>query len=227
MKRYKYIRVIFSMILFLILAIGLSRIIYKKQSQEVIVAWGVQDENSGICKVWIIDPAVGITEQSSKTQEYCNLKITMIDNQLKLISVAYPGKITVYGISSKNNIVPERLIELGDWGIASVPQWGKDEKIYFSSTVDEIEQIFQADIQSNDVIPLILNEDGLASEPLISPDGRYLVYWTLDGPSNTKPQVCGLDCVSGYYHIYDLEQQTDIDLLSLLAPVLPDLTIIH
>lgn len=193
----------------------------RDQSREVIVAWGMQDEISGTCLFWIIDPADTnkSTIQSLVGQENCNYQVVEIDNRKRLINLTYPGKITIYEITNKNNLVAEQIIDLGNWGFSSVPQWGTHGEIYFSSTVDGVERIFQANVQSKEVKTLLSNEGGLAAEPLISPNGRYLVYWTLDGPTNRTSQACGLECSNGYYHVYDIVKQTDLYLPSLLASV--------
>lgn len=218
--------VLFMVTLFSIVFVILLALKDSNQKEGLLIAWGVQHNSSSNCFIWIVDPENKTSSSLAVAQEDCDYEIVKIGGQEFLAKIVYPGQITIYKITSKREILVQQTINIGNWGFSSIPQWGLDGKIYFSSTVNDVEQIYRADIPNREVVPFINYEGGLATEPIISPDGHYLVYWTLDGPTNQQPRVCGLEC-NGYYHIFDIPNQTDIYLLPLLESLVSEPLFAH
>src|SRR5690606_17921487 len=132
-----------------------------------------------------------------------------------------PGKMTIYTIhAAERKLSVQEAITLDGIGFIGSPQWDKEGTLYFSSTVEESERVFREQLfrlkpGSETAEPFIRNAKGIASGPLISPDGRYLVYWTFDGEDNLSGCVTG--CGYGDYHVFDLESNRDIALLPLVG----------
>lgn len=181
---------------------------------EVLIAWGKQEPHDE-CLVWMVDPAQEVAEQVLNV-ETCGLKVADINNTPHLIYRS--GQMTIYTIhAAERRLSVKEVIALDGIGAIGSPQWDKEGTLYFSSTVEDVEQIFRVNKGSKIVVPFIKNDKGIASGPAISPDGRYLVYWTLDGPTNSfSNPYCVTGCFNGYYHVLDLESNRDISLLSLI-----------
>jgi Tol biopolymer transport system component len=224
---YQWIAVIFLALFFVAVFVAFLERARHRQ-KELLVIWGQTASNLGEnlvdCRLWLFDPE---TQQAStpiiQEKRWCGYGVVYVDGKQRLSEIIPDGQIVLYNITSQQTIEVWQTIDLKTQVMGSPPQWGQDGSIYFSGEwgEDGQEQIYRFDSQTGTTTSFILFEPGLAADPLIAPDGNYLVYWTLDGPINRLPTVCGLGCV-GYYHIYNLQTQADVELFPLLAPLVEE-----
>lgn len=200
----------------------------EQMEKEVLLVWGQQgDDYDSPCSVWLVDPAQKLSVKVLAEANTCWFNVVDIDNVPHLIYREKPGEITIYQINAANKILSfQKTITLPITEPFSLPQWGKDGHIYFSSTLREgieqvyREQIFRMDGETETVEPFIRHDAGLAADPIMSPDGRFLVYWTVDGPANRNERPdCPTGCGVGYYHVFDLEEEKDIPLLPFVQQI--------
>jgi hypothetical protein len=198
----------------------------KNQKKDILLIWGQVapnlEENWVDCRLWLFEPvaqkySLPIIQEDS----WCGYEVVHVKGKDRLREITPDGQIILYNITSEQTIEVWQQFDLNGQYVGSPPQWGEDGSIYFSALENGQEQIYRFDSQSGKTTSFILIEEGLAVDPIISPDGKYLVYWTLEGPTNRFPTVCGLGC-AGYYHIYNLQTQTDIELFPLLEPLLEE-----
>jgi Tol biopolymer transport system component len=183
----------------------------------MLVVWG-QSELDDHCSVWIVDPIQMVSEKVLDEIETCNFKVTNIGGLQYLVYRESPGKMVIYSIDAKDRqLRVHEEVKLNGIEIISSPQWDEEGNLYFSSTVEGVEQLFRVNRGSEIVEPFLKNNEGIASGPIISPDGQHLVYWSLDGPTNlVQNPYCVTGCFAGHYHVLDLESNRDIFLLSLI-----------
>lgn len=203
----------------------------ENKGKDTLVVWGqtASDpaENWRECRLWLFEPETQKTSSPVIQEDtWCGYEVVYINGKQRLREITSEGKIILYNITSEQTIELWQSFDLKSHFPQSPPQWGKDGSIYFSALENNQEQIYRFDSKTGTTSPFILFASGLAADPLISPDGNYLVYWTLEGPTNRFPNVCGLGCV-GYYHIYNLQTHTDTELFSLLEPLLAEPFIPH
>jgi hypothetical protein len=220
--------------LFIVLLIG-AILVYSQrndqQKEDLLIVWGqVADEPGATwrsCQLWTYNPR---TQETSlpfiQEDKWCTYEIIEIVGQKRLISLEANGEVVIYEITDSGSIQVEQTLSLGSGYSGSIPQWGKDNSIFFSTVIDNQEQIARLDAQTESISSIIVNESGLATDPILSPDGQYLAYWTVDGPINRTLAECGLEC-AGYYHIFNLQDKIDVPLASLLDSLEVDPLVNH
>jgi Tol biopolymer transport system component len=198
-----------------------------KPGYDVLLVWG-QRQSDEPCLVWFVDPAQQIAEQALTEVDRCSFNVVTIGGVQHLIYKEYPNKIIIYNVDAINRkLTVQEVVTLHNIGdFFSWPQWDREGNIYFDSATPEgseriyREQIYRVDKETKTTTSFIRHEPGLAASPIISPDGRFLVYWTLDGPPNRNAGPnCPNWCAYGYYHVFDLEQHKDIPLLPFIRQI--------
>jgi len=219
-------RSITSISLLFIVVISGCAVRQDKREQDTLLVWGQHDYDMP-CSVWLVDPAQKISKKVLDEVHTCNFNIVNIDDTPHLIYRERPGEIIIYEINATDRMLNvQEVITLPDREIFSLPQWDSGRNIYFSSTavegVEQIyrEQIYRVDKETKPATPFIRHDNGLATSPVISPDGRFLAYWTLDGPANrTSMPYCITGCGVGYYHVFDLDTGLDVPLLPMVKQI--------
>jgi len=204
----------------ILVIIAIYFLLYFKESRgnEMLIAWGLR-EASGHCLLWLIDPEIQLSNEIMTDNDDCNYMVAMIEGQLQLIHIqTFPGEITIYHVTSERQLIERDTIAINKVGIASPPQWGIEGKIYSSGFLNGRTQIYTIDAQTGVVTPFVTYEKGIAVDPSISPHGKYLAYWTLDGLSSQSE--CRLSCIFGNYHVLNLETQATVNLFSMIEPLL-------
>ena len=198
-----------------------------KPGHDVLLVWG-QRQPDEPCSVWFVDPTQQIAEQALTEVDRCRFNVVTIGGVQHLIYKEYPNKIIIYDVDAINRkLTVQEVVTLHNIGdFFSWPQWDREGNIYFDSATPEgseriyREQIYRVDRETKTTTSFIRHEPGLAVSPIISPDGRFLVYWALDGPPNRNAGPnCPNWCAYGYYHVFDLEQHKDIPLLPFIRQI--------
>ena len=192
----------------------------EQTQQDALLVWGRSEDNIG-CSVWLIDPEHQSSKKILADAQTCNFTVANIDGASHLVYWEQLNEIIIYAINMNDNKLSiQQVITLNDIEFSTLPQWDKEENIYFGAIIDRVEQIVRVDQDTKTPSPLIKQDNGFATEPIISPDGRFLIYWTLDGPTNrTSRPHCITGCGSGYYHVYDIARVEDIPLLPFIRQI--------
>lgn len=188
------------------------------KKHELLIVWGKHNEE---CFLWVIDPTKSEDYSTTPGESSCNYQIVTIAGKPSLAHIQdYPAKINIYDVQKDGEIISRQEISLPEIEITSQPQWVPGDQLYFSAIQNEHEAIFRFDNQSGTLEEVIQHPQAIASEPIASPDGRYLAYWVREGLSN-RHECLMSDCFRGHYYLADLEENTQIDILSLLENPLP------
>ncbi len=192
-------------------------------STELLIAWGWQgDINDRNCILQVINP---------KRQELgqihvggsCSYQVVHIQGQPRLVEEQKePRAMVVYSITSDGDLVIEKSLPVE--GVTTPgslnTQFGEDGTVYFAGILDSASgvmqdrmQILRMDPQTGEITPLAANEAGIAISPLVSPSDAHLIYLIHDGIKSSAEciSVCGY-----YYHLLDLETNSDLNLASLV-----------
>lgn len=199
-------------------------------AQERLVVWGRSEEGSdGKCWVWLLDPASQLepVRQVSGKQD-CNYAVVTVNDKEYLASLPHwnphvveqPAEIVLYDVTREGELVVFQTIPMGDIHLSSLtnpPQWAADGSVYLAGILNGKEQIFRYDGQAAVIEPYLDNEGGFSTDPLLSPDGRFLAYAVVE--NNESSQLCDRrDCSRRFYHIWDIETGQDMELLPLIEP---------
>ncbi len=193
-------------------------------STELLVAWGVKDDVfEGDCILQVINPK---RQESSQIHvgDTCNYEVTNIQGQPRLVEVQRePGAMVVYSITSDGDLIVDKTLLLNGVKVVSYNgldfQVGNDGTIYFpgilsnaEGVMKDREQILRID-PTGEIMPLAANEDGMAAYPFVSPGDSHLIYLIHDGIKSSAEciSVCGY-----YYHLLDIETNSDVNLASLV-----------
>lgn len=186
-------------------------------ADEIVVAWAQHD---GECLLWTIIPQKERSiSQTIGNDSSCNFSVANILGQPRLILVEpFPGSITLYDFDSDQGFVGQETLTINEIEITSEPQWAADGTIYLSGIVDEKEDIYHFNPETNHLEKFIYSESGLITEPLLSPDSKYLFYWTLDDFSNRHACIYGVQACrsNGRYYVRDLDSNTDFPISSFV-----------
>lgn len=193
----------------------------QEQSQhDILLVWG-RDRDNNRCSVWLIEPKQQSSEKILADAKTCNFVVADISSVPHLVYWEQLNEMIIYAINIRDRkLTIQQVITLNDMEFSTLPQWDKEENIYFGAIVDGVEQIVRVDQGTKTPSSFIKQDNGFATEPIISPDGRFFVYWTLDGPTNrTSQPYCITGCGAGYYHVYDIAGVEDIPLLPFIRQI--------
>ena len=187
------------------------------EDDEILVAWAHHD---GDCLLWTIIPQ----KQQSLSQNIgdsssCNFSVANILGQSRLILVEpFPGSITLYDFESDKGFVAQETLTLAEIEITSEPQWAADGTIYVGGIFNEKEDIYHFNPETNHLEKFIYSEPALITDPLLSPNGNYLFYWTLDAFTNRHACIYGVEACrgNGRYYVRDLASNTDFPISSFV-----------
>lgn len=150
--------------------------------------------------------------------ENCNLEIVIIDGKKTLIGIE-DSIINIYSIHGAK-IDIEKTIEIPqNIRITSLPQWLTNDIIIFSgidftedNAMSQKEYILKFDILNNQVNILVEgNEKGFPTNPLLSPNKKFLVYEFWQSGVSNQDQCQG-ECSYRFYHILDMQSLVDWNL---------------
>ncbi|MEI2609120.1 MAG: hypothetical protein V9G20_10885 [Candidatus Promineifilaceae bacterium] len=193
----------------------------QEQTQhDTLLVWE-RDRDNNHCSVWLIEPEQQSSEKILADARTCNFAVADIGGVPHLVYWEQLNEMIIYAINIRDRKLNiQQVITLNDMEFSTLPQWDKEENIYFGAIVDGVEQIVRVDQGTKTPSSFIKQDNGFATEPIISPDGRFFVYWTLDGPtSRTSQPYCITGCRSGYYHIYNIEKVEDISLIPFIRQI--------
>ncbi|MCA9958454.1 MAG: hypothetical protein KC443_05445, partial [Anaerolineales bacterium] len=185
-------------------------------ADEIVAAWAQHD---GECLLLTIIPQKERSiSQSIGTDSSCDFSVANILGQSRLMLVEpFPGSITLYDFDSDKGFVAQETYTLAEIEITSDPQWAADGTIYLGGIFDDKEDIYRFNPETNLLEKFIYSEADLITDPLLSPNGKYLFYWTLDDSSNRHVCIYGVqECRgNGRYYVRDLDSDTDFPISSI------------
>lgn len=209
-------------IVLLFLALFFRRI-NNVRKDELLVAWGVKnDVVENDCILQVINPKRQDLGQVHVGGN-CNYQAVYIQGQPRLVEVQKESDaIVIYSITSDGDLIVEKSLSLSGVKVfhSSLDfQVGNDGTIYFPGVLNHAEGVMKDRMQilridpTGEIMPLAANQDGIAVSPLISPDDSHLIYKIHDGIKSSAEciSVCGY-----YYHLLDMETNSDVNLASLV-----------
>lgn len=210
--------------------VGLST----KLPKEYLVIWGRETWPDGDCTVWIVNPDSQELTYTSIETFWCNFDVLNVFGQSKLISFplyhqqskggTQSSEIILYELNQDGVLQVKETIPLQELRLTSAPQWGSDGIIYFSAINNGEESIYHYDVNRQVATPYIMAENGFATAPVISSDGRYIAYevWgDHENKAHHSRDDCGqLTCFSISLHVWDIESNTDTALKPLIEQLI-------
>jgi hypothetical protein len=201
--------------------------------QEWFIVWGQEVSPDGECRIWILNPA----NQSEPIhtligKQDCNYTVVEVNGKEYLASLPHwnpayienPAEIALYDVTGDGTLISQQKIPLGDIrlvSLTSVPQWAADGSVYFAGILNGKEQIFRYDGHTETIESYLDSPDGFNTSPLLSPDGRYLAYTRVEDNAQNYEE-CIMACSNHFYHVWDIVNGRDIELLPLIEPWLAD-----
>jgi eukaryotic-like serine/threonine-protein kinase len=133
--------------------------------------------NSFVLQLWLVDREGRVARRITKDPiNYVGLSAT---KDSRVVLTVKKERVTSVWIQPGASNSPEQLLSsrhLGDMGIT----WTADSRFVLTSDIKGDHKIWTMDARGNNQQQLILNE--LSSvEPVMSPDGRYIVYASYEG----------------------------------------------
>ncbi len=195
--------------------------------REHLLFWGKNDSLEGRCQITAINVDSLQTQETVLDQSFCQFERVVVHNREYLAQAIWHNPevasetraINLFDISNEGELVLAQSIPLGQVRITAVPQWGKGNTVYFSGILDGREQIYRIDPTIGHAEPYIdYSDDGFATEPIISPDGRYIAYRVWEN-HNSRDDCGQLTCYYNYYYIWDIQEKTTISLLPEIQPL--------
>lgn len=215
---------------FFIAIIGFSIYAYMNKPDDVLLVYGPREYPNGICQLFYIDPHRSLVKDMSSflpSDADCYPSVAHLNKKTWLFittsTVSAIGKldtkIIIYQVIPEGTLVTERTISLGNIELTSDLEIGPSGEFYFSGIVDGEERIYRGDTKTGEVVIYISYDESFATYPIISPNGHHLAYM-IPTENATNKNECMDPCFLGYFHIWDIEKQTDIDLLALTLSLL-------
>lgn len=209
---------VISLSLLLIVPLTVSACSQKSAPKELLVVWGQEKFDDNYCSVQVVDPDMQTTGSVLQVEAPCYFYTFESEGVTKLAQFRdYSNEIKVFGITPQLSLEVEQVLELKDVSMTSLPIWAEDGVIYVSGIWQEREQILRVDSQTGEVSPFIVNEEGIATAPSLSPDGKYLLYVTFADKMTTGQ--CQLDCYS-QLRLFNMETGADVSLSSIIEPAM-------
>jgi Tol biopolymer transport system component len=225
-NRHRFFKLVLAL---LILALSLVTVFILSgviPERELLLVWGnpVSETAQG-CVLRLIDPEIGRVQKVITPGERCNYQIAQIDGKSRLIQLqTKPGQIRIYKVADDLALSIEKTLSFGEIQLTSRPQWGQDGNVYISGILEGKEHIWQANERTGAVVSFLTYEDITATKPLISPDGRFLVYTVWDRVQNSN--LCRGNCYT-YYHLVEIESLHDLALSSFTSHLPSDIPLTH
>lgn len=201
---------------FLILGLVAFLLLRDLPDRELLVVWGnLASETERGCVLQLVDPEGGQIQRITTLGERCTYQIAQINGVARLIQLQRnPGEIKIYKVTGDLSLSLEKTLSFGEIKLTSRPQWGQDGDIYISGILEGQEHIWQVNERTGAIVSFLTYENITATQPLISPDGRFLVYTVWDRVQNSH--LCRQNCYT-YYHLVEIESQNDLALDALVS----------
>jgi hypothetical protein len=197
----------------------------RSNTHEWLLVWGRTKVGAGgECHIWLFNPAKRLDSVRPVVgNQDCRYIAVAVNGQEYIASlpsyptpIELPPMIVLYKVSDSGELVAHQEIPMGNLRRTHEPQWSADGSVYLSGILDGKEQIFRYDIQTALMQPYLDAANGFATEPLLSPDGRYLAYRVVK--NNQSSDECARGCSFSFFHVWDIHASQDIALLPLVEP---------
>jgi Tol biopolymer transport system component len=225
-KRRRFFKLVLALPILALSLVAVFILLGVISERELLIVWGnpVSETDQG-CVLRLIDPEVGRVQKIITPGERCNYQIAQIHGKSRLIQLqTKPGEIRIYKVADDLTLSIEKTLSFGEIQLTSRPQWGQDSSVYISGILEGKEHIWQANERTGAVVSFLTYEDITATRPLISPDGRFLVYTVWDRVQNSN--LCRGNCYT-HYHLIEIESRNDLALDSLISQLALNSTITH
>lgn len=194
---------------------------------EYLLFWGTDHVMEDRCQVTSININTLQAHETVINDFYCRFEIVEINNKIYLVQAIWYNpeiaseltSIQVFDVSDNGELILVQSIPLGHIRLTATPQWGKDGTIYFSGILNGREQIYRIEPETDNIESYIdYSGNGFASEPIISPDGRYIAYRVWE--NHNSHDDCGqLTCYNNYYYLWDTQARVAIPLRPQIQPL--------
>ncbi|MBK8433760.1 MAG: hypothetical protein IPL28_21850 [Chloroflexi bacterium] len=186
--------------IFIYLGIAFATILiansFFQQKHSLFLIWDTSNES---CDLTIIQ----FPQQNRLHYRFdstCDYSIENIDGHDELLRFDYQlGIVERLQIDDTTISVKKRILLPNRF--TDIPQLSRDgTKVYFSSIVDNVEQIYVTDVNKDETEMLLTQFQGTVTQPKLSPDKRYLTY--LHNPEIQNRYECFPVPSSAYTLIY-------------------------